>query len=161
MAIGKNLWGLPVEAGGKVTEKVAQESLKSMEESLVKLSTAVAKVVATYDSVQQQYNNKLEQFHHTEKQAQLAYQKGNEEAARLAMAKAIALEKILPQLSDRVETAQITMNKAKAKLRRETEKPEAYKLELKNLETFTEINQEIEAFQAKNYAQAIALLNRL
>ena len=53
----------------------------------------------------------------------------------------IAIEKILPQLSERVETAEITMNKAKAKLKRETERLEAYKLELENLESLTLVNQ--------------------
>lgn len=141
VAIWKRLWGVPVEAGGKVAEKVAQEAIKSMQISNVQLSTAVAKVVATYELAQQKYNNKLGEFQNAEKQAQLAYNQGNEEAARLAITKAIAIEKILPQLSERVEAAQITMNKAKAKLRREREKLEAYKLDLENLEALTQINQ--------------------
>lgn len=141
VAIWKRLWGVPVEAGGKVAEKVAQESIKSMQASIAQLTNAVAKVVATYTYTQQQYNQKLGEFQEAEKQAKLAYNKGNEEAARLAITKAISIEKILPQLSERVETAEITMNKAKAKLRRETEKLEAYKLELENLEALTQINQ--------------------
>jgi phage shock protein A len=141
VAIWQRLWGLPVEAGGKVAEKVAQESIKSMQVSIAQLSTAVAKVVATYTYAQQQYNQKLQEFQEAEKQAQLAYNKGNEQAARLAITKAIAIEKILPQLSERVETAEITMNKAKAKLRRETEKLEAYKLDLENLKALSQINQ--------------------
>ena len=141
VAVWKRLWGMPVEAGGKVAQKVAAESIASMQESIAQLSTAVAKVVSTYNLAQQQYNNKLESRQAAERQAQLAHSKGNEEAARLALTKAIAIEKILPQLSERVETAQITMNKAKAKLKRETEKLEAYKLELENLESLTLVNQ--------------------
>ena len=141
VALWKRLWGMPVEAGGKVAQKVAQESIASMQESIAQLSTAVAKVVSTYNLAQQQYNNKLQDFQEAEKQAQLAHSKGNEDAARLAITKAIAVEKILPQLKERVETAQLTMNKAKAKLKRETEKLEAYKLELENLESLTLVNQ--------------------
>ena len=141
VAVWKRLWGMPVEAGGKVAHKVAQESIASMQESIAQLSTAVAKVVSTYNLAQQQYNNKLESRQEAEKQAQLAYSKGNEAAARLALTKAIAIEKILPQLSERVATAEMTMNKAKAKLKRETEKLEAYKLELENLESLTLVNQ--------------------
>ncbi len=141
VAVWKRLWGMPVEAGGKVAQKVAQESIASMQESIAQLSTAVAKIVSTYNLAQQQYNNKLKDRHEAERQAQLAHSKGNEEAARLAITKAIAIEKILPQLSERVETAQVTMNKAKAKLKRETQKLEAYKLELENLESLTLVNQ--------------------
>ncbi len=141
VAVWKRLWGLPIEQGGVVAQKVAAESIISMQESIAQLSNAVAKVVSTYNLAQQQYNNKLGEFHQAEKQAQLAYSKGNEDAARLAITKAIAIEKILPQLSERVETAQITMNKAKAKLKRETERLEAYKLELENLESLTVVNQ--------------------
>ncbi|MEL6929069.1 MAG: PspA/IM30 family protein [Cyanobacteria bacterium J06600_6] len=141
VAVWKRLWGMPVEAGGKVAQKVAAESIASMQESIAQLSTAVAKVVSTYNLAQQQYNNKLESRQAAERQAQLAYSKGNEEAARLALTKAIAIERILPQLSERVETAQMTMNKAKAKLKRETEKLEAHKLELENLESLTLVNQ--------------------
>ena len=141
VAVWKRLWGMPVEGGGKVAQKVAEESIASMQESIAHLSTAVAKIVSTYNLAQQQYNNKLESRKEAEKQAQLAHNKGNEEAARLAITKAIAIEKILPQLSERVETAQIMMNKAKAKLKRETEKLEAYKLELENLKSLTLVNQ--------------------
>ncbi len=141
VAVWKRLWGLPIEKGGVVAQKVAAESIISMQESIAQLSNAVAKVVSTYNLAQQQYNNKLGEFHQAEKQAQLAYSKGNEDAARLAITKSIAIEKILPQLSERVETAQITMNKAKAKLKRETERLEAYKLELENLESLTVVNQ--------------------
>lgn len=141
VAIWRYLWGLPIESGGRVAEKVAQESIKSMQESISQLRDAVAKLVATHNLTQQQYQKKLEEFQQAEKRAQLAYEKGNEEAARLAMTKAIAIEKILPQLSQRVEIAENTMNKAKVKLRRETERLEAYKLELANLNTLTQVNQ--------------------
>jgi len=141
VAVWKRLWGMPVEAGGKIAEQVARESIESMQVSIAKLSNAVAKVVATYTLAQQQYNNKLGDFHQAERQAQLAHSKGNADAARLAITKAIAIEKILPQLSQRVETAEITMKKAKAKLKRETERLEAYKLELENLESLTLVNQ--------------------
>ena len=141
VAVWKRLWGLPIEQGGVVAQKVAAESIISMQESIAQLSNAVAKVVSTYNLAQQQYNNKLGEFHQAEKQAQLAHSKGNEDAARLSITRAIAIERILPQLSERVSTAEITMNKAKAKLKRETERLEAYKLELENLESLTLVNQ--------------------
>ncbi|MEO1342042.1 MAG: PspA/IM30 family protein, partial [Cyanobacteria bacterium J06635_13] len=141
VAVWKRLWGMPVEAGGKVAAKVAEESIASMQESIIYLSDAVAKVVSTYNLAQKQYNNKLQDYQEAETQAQLAYRQGNEDAARLAITRAIAIEKVLPQLSERVETAQITMNKARAKLKRETERLEAYKLELENLESLALVNQ--------------------
>ena len=141
IGVWNRLWGLPTESGGKIAEKVAQESIQSMQQSIAQLTNAVAKVVAAYELAKQQHNQKLKEFHQAEKQAQQAYSQGNQERARLAMTKAISIEKILPQLSDRVAQAEATMNKAKAKLRRETERLEAYKLEMANLETITLINQ--------------------
>ena len=141
VAIWKYLWGIPVEGGGKIAQKVAQESIASMQESISQLSHAVAKVVSTQNLAQQQYDNKLKEYHEAEKQAQLAHSNGNEDAARLAITKAIAIDKILPQLRERVETTQITTNKAKAKLKREIEKLETYKLELENLKSLTLVNQ--------------------
>ena len=85
---------MPAEVGGKVARKVAEESIASMQESIAQLFTAVAKVVSTY-MLQQQYNNKLESCRETERQA-LAHSKDNEEAAMLAIIRAIAIEKILP-----------------------------------------------------------------
>ena len=84
---------MPIEQGGVVAQKVAAESIISMQESIAQLSNAVAKVVSTYNLAQQQYNNKRGEFHQAEKQAQLAHSKGNEDATRLAITKAIAITK--------------------------------------------------------------------
>ncbi len=53
VAAWKWLWGLPVESGGKIAEKVAQESINSMQESVAQLTNAVAKVVAAYQLTQE------------------------------------------------------------------------------------------------------------
>ena len=53
VAAWKWLWGLPVESGGKIAEKVAQESINSMQESIAQLTNAVAKVVAAYQLTQE------------------------------------------------------------------------------------------------------------
>lgn len=140
VAAWKWLWGLPVESGGKIAKNVAQESIVSMEESIAKLKEAVAKIAAAYGLAKQQYHLKADELKQAEEQAKVAHSKGNQEAARLAISKAIAIEKILPQLSDRVAQAEATMQKAQNKLKRETEKLAAYKLEMKNLETLSKIN---------------------
>ena len=101
VAAWKWLWGLPVESGGKIAEKVAQESINSMQESIAQLTNAVAKVVAAYQLTQEQYHLRVKEIKQAEEQAKLAHSQGNQEAARLAITKAISLEKILPQLSDR------------------------------------------------------------
>ncbi|MBW4574517.1 MAG: PspA/IM30 family protein [Aphanothece sp. CMT-3BRIN-NPC111] len=141
VAVWKWLWGLPVEPGGKIAEKVAQESLQSMQQSVVQLTAAVARVVAAYEQAKQKYNRKQEEFYQSEKQAQLAYGQGNQEAARLAITKAIMVEKILPQLSQQVAKAEKLMIAAKEKLNREREKVEAYKLEMINIQALSEMNQ--------------------
>ena len=140
VAAWKWLWGLPVESGGKIAQNVAQESVNSMQESIAQLTDAVAKIVAAYELAKQQYHLKADELQQAQNQVKVAMSNNNQEAARLAITKVITIEKILPQLSDRVSQAEITMQKAKDKLKRETEKLEAYKLEVKNLETLSKVN---------------------
>lgn len=139
VAAWKWLWGLPVESGGKIARNVAQDSVSSMQEFLVELRDAVAKISAAYSIAKRQYQLKLDELQQAEQQA-VANRNSNEDAARLALAKAIAIEKILPQLRDRVDEAETRRHQARKKLKRETEKLEAYKLEMNNLETLSKIN---------------------
>ena len=134
------LWGLPVESGGKIAQNVAQESVTSMQESIAELTKAVAKIASAYGLAKRQYDLKVDELKQAEERAKLAKNKGNREAARLEITKAIAIEKILPRLCDRVTQAEATMNQAQDKLKRESEKLSAYKLEMENLETLSKIN---------------------
>lgn len=140
VGVWKWLWGLPIEPGGKIAKKVAQESLQSMQLSVADLTNSVAKVVTTYQRAESQCKQKQQEFCDAENQAKLAYQNGNQEAARLAIAKAISIEKILPQLKEKVQEIEKTMIAAKTKLTREKEKVEAYKLNMANMEALTEMN---------------------
>ncbi len=135
------LWGQPAESGGKVAAEIAKESLLSMQEAVDELAAGVASVVATYERAKQQYNQKQSDFYEAEKAAQIAHNKGDQQAARLAITKAITIEKIIPQLKTRVDHAQAIMNKAKEKLRREQEKLQAYKYDLDNMKSLAEMNQ--------------------
>jgi phage shock protein A len=107
----------------------------------VQLTEAVARVIAAYEQAKDKYQKKQEEFYQAERQAQLAYRQGNQEAARLAMTKAITIEKILPQLGSQVGKAEKVMIAAQEKLNREREKVEAYKLEMGNLQALSEMNQ--------------------
>ncbi|MDJ0588449.1 MAG: PspA/IM30 family protein [Pleurocapsa sp. MO_226.B13] len=140
VAAWKWLWGLPVESGGKIAKNVAEESIASMQESIAQLKDAVATIVAAYELAKQEYNLKQDELEEAEKQAKVARDRGNLEAARLAITKAIAIEKILPKLSDRLAQAEAMKHKAQNKLKREIEKLEAYKLEMDNLATLSKIN---------------------
>ena len=122
VAAWKWLWGLPVESGGKIAKN------------------AVATIVAAYELARKEYQLKQDELQEAEKQAKIAHDKGHQEAARLAITKAIAIEKIMPQLSDRVAQGEAMKQRASNKLKRETEKLEAYKLEMENLATMSKIN---------------------
>lgn len=137
----KWLWGLPVESGGKVAQKVAQESLQSMQESVAQLTEKVSKVVAAYRLTKEKYNQKQKEFQEAERQAEVAYHRGDQEAARLLITKAIALEKIIPQLKEQVEKAKQISTTATEKLKKEKEKIQAYKLDMANLKTLSELNE--------------------
>ncbi len=137
----KWLWGLPVESGGKVAQKVAQESLQSMQESVLQLTERVSKVVAAYRLAKEKYYQKQREFEEAERQAEIAYRQGEEEAARSLIAKAISIEKIMPQLKQRVDKAQEISLAAKEKLKQEKDKLQAYKLDMANLKVLSELNE--------------------
>ena len=135
------LLGLPVEPGGKIAVEVAEESLRSMQESVVQLTESVAKVKAVYDRAKEKYEVKKREFQQAESQAILAHRNGNEEAARLAMSKAILIEQLLPQLAEQVRQAEQWLLTMKDKLRQEQQKLETYKVQTQNLKALSEVNE--------------------
>lgn len=135
------LLGLPLEHGGKIAVEVAEESLRSMQESVVQLTESVAKVKAAYERAKEQYKVKEREFKLAENQALLAHRNGNEEAARLAMSKAILIEQLLPQLAEQVTQAEKWLLAMKDKLRQEQQKLETYKVQTQNLKALSEVNE--------------------
>jgi phage shock protein A len=135
------LWGIPVESGGKIAVEVAQESLESMQRSIAQLTESVATVVAAYEQAKQKYEIKYGEFKQAEKQALIADRQNNEEAARLAMGRAIAIERLLPKISEQVAQAEKVVIAAKEKLYREREKLELYRTEMQNIQAIAEINE--------------------
>lgn len=148
IAVWRWAWGLPVEQGGKVAEKVAQQSLQDMHEKIQQLAAGVAKVVAAHEKAKGKYLEKCEEISHAQKQAKIAQEKGNEEAAKIAITKVIMIEKIIPQLLEMVNKSEKIMMTAQDNLRREKEKLETYKLEMANLSTLTEMNEAMKKISA-------------
>ncbi len=144
VAIWNWLWGIPIESGGKIAVEAARESVKSMQQSVAQLAESVATAVAAYEKVKAKYTAKQQEFKHAENQALLAYHQGNEEAARLAMSRAIAIERLLPKMGEQVAQAEKVVVGAKEKLHREREKLEAYQTEMQNLKALAEINEALE-----------------
>lgn len=144
------LWGIPVEAGGKVAVSVAEESLQSMQQSVQKLAEAVAMQVGSYERAKQKYEDKAKELKQFEKQAALAQQSGNTDAARLAMTKAIQIEQLLPQLEAQVGQAEQFVNASKDKLNRERLKLEQYKTDMQNMKDMAEINSALESIAKVN-----------
>jgi phage shock protein A len=135
------LWGLPVESGGKVAVEVAQESLQAMQRSVFQLTQSVATLMAAYQQAKNKYEIKQREFRQAEQQAILAHKQGNEEAARMAMTKAILIDRLLPPLVEQVTQAETVVLAAKDKLNRERQKLETYKLEMQNLKDLAELNE--------------------
>jgi phage shock protein A len=139
------LWGIPLEQGGKLTEKIAREALASMQESVLELTQAVAKVMAAHRQAKAIYEKKQQECCDAEHQALLATRDGNTEAARLAIARAIKIEEVLPSLKARVEKAENLFKSSKDKLRLEQERLEALKLDMENMAALTDVNQALAA----------------
>jgi phage shock protein A len=140
LAVWNWLWGKPVESGGKIAVEVAQESLWSMQQSVHQLAESVSKVMAAYEKAKQQYQQKQSEFKHAESQAALAHRQGNESAARLAMTRAIEIERILPQFESQVLQAETTVTQLKEKLDRERQKLESYQIQMQNMKALAEVN---------------------
>jgi phage shock protein A len=60
------------------------------------------------------------------------------------MTRAIAIERLLPKMSEQVAQAEKVVVAAKEKLHREREKLEAYQTEMQNLKALAEINEALE-----------------
>jgi phage shock protein A len=135
------LWGLPVESGGKIAVEVAQESLQAMQQSVAQLTQSVATLMAAYQQAKTMYESQQKQYQQAEQQAVLAQQQGNAEAARMAMTKAILLDRSLPSLAEQFAKAETVVLAAKDKLNRERQKLETYKLEMQNLKDLAELNE--------------------
>ncbi|MFN4876026.1 MAG: PspA/IM30 family protein [Aphanizomenon sp.] len=135
------LWGMPVESGGKVAVAVAEESLQSMQEAVQKLAGAVAAQEGAYKTAKNKYETKIKEFKTLEQQAVIAQKGGNEEAARMAMAKAIQTEQILPKLEEMVKQAETAVKASKDRLNRERVKLETYKSDMQNMKDMSEVNE--------------------
>ena len=135
------LWGMPVESGGKVAVAVAEESLESMQEAVQKLAVAVAAQESAYKNANRKYEAKITEFKTFEQQAMIAQKGGNEDAARMAMTKAIQTEQILPKLEDMVKQAEMAVKASKDKLNRERMKLESYKADMQNMKDMSEVNE--------------------
>lgn len=149
-AIWNWLWGLPIESGGKVAVEVAQVSLQAMQQSVSQLAESVAQITASYQQAKKMYDTKQQEFKQAEEQAFLAHRNGNEEAARLAMSRAIALERLLPQLAEQVAQASKVLQASRDKLSREWQRLETYKVELQNLKDFSVVSEALAAISKVN-----------
>lgn len=144
------LWGLPVDQGGAAAVQVAEESLRTMQESVQRLTEAVATQVASYQRAEQKYLAKVKEYQTLERQAKLAADQGNMQAARLAMSRAIEVERVLGPLKENVETAERYVTGAKQRLNREKEALAARRSELSNMKDITEVNQALERMAQVN-----------
>ncbi|MCT0212589.1 PspA/IM30 family protein [Synechococcus sp. CS-1324] len=144
------LWGLPVESGGKVAVAVAEESLQSMQESVQKLARAVAQQVGSYERARNKYQEKTRELSTYEHQARLARDSDQIDAARLAMGRAIQIEKLLPALGEQVQQAEAFVKASKDKLNRERLKLEQYKSDMQNMKDLAEVNAALESIAKVN-----------
>ncbi|MGC9504904.1 PspA/IM30 family protein [Baaleninema sp.] len=137
------LWGLPPEDERRAADplQTAETSLKAMQASVRKLAKAVSAQVEAYQRATLKYEEKVQQAKHYEQQAIAARQQGDETTARLAMAQAIQLEQLLPQLEDRVRQAEVFVSASQERLNRERLQLEAYKADMEHMKDMAEMSQ--------------------
>jgi phage shock protein A len=141
LSIWNWLWGKQIEQGGQVAAKVAQESLYTMQQSVHQLTQSVAKASAAYEQVKQQYTQKQADAKRSEWQAAQAFEQGQEDQARLAMARAIEGERVLPLIETQVKQAEHAVQHLKDKLNQERQKLESYRMQMQNLKVLAEVNE--------------------
>lgn len=136
------LWGKPPEAPPAAEPDVittAELSLKTMQQSVQDLEQTVRAQRAAYRQAELKYQAKLNQVRAYEKRAAIAQQQGDEAGARLAMTQAVQLEKLLPQIADRLKQAQDFLQTSEERLQRETIQLEAYRLDVEHLKDMAEL----------------------
>ncbi|AGY56613.1 PspA/IM30 family protein [Gloeobacter kilaueensis] len=134
------LWGRPVEEGGNMSVKVAEQAYRDIQASVQRLTEAVATQVSAYRRAQQLYQQKVKEYQSYEQQALTAKKQDRLDLARQALSKALAIEQILPELQERVQKAEEYANAARARLEKEQQQLEDYKSRLQNLKDLNEIN---------------------
>jgi phage shock protein A len=139
------LLGIPIEANSQIAREVAKESVLSMQNAVNTLMEATATVITTYQQALTIYEAKQKEAQQAETQALLAHQQGNDEAAHLAMGRAIQIESLLPQLQTRVVEARKLAEQMQLKLKQERQKLEHYKVEMQNLSALAQVNQALAA----------------
>lgn len=139
------LWGMPIESGGKISVEAAQESLYTMQEAVQQLTESVAQMTASYEKAKAKFHSKAQEFQNLQEQAALAQRQGHEDAARLAMGKALLIERVLPSLSAQVSQAEQILTTHRERLLREQQRLETYRMELRNLKDLSEVNEALAA----------------
>jgi phage shock protein A len=134
------LWGRPVEQGGDMSVRVAEQAFQDIQQSVQRLTEAVATQVSAYRRAQQLYQQKVKEYQTYEQQALSAKRQGRMDLARQALSKALSIEQILPELQERVQKAEQYADAARERLVREQLQLEEYKSRLQNLKDLNEIN---------------------
>lgn len=134
--------------------ETAEAALVSIRASVQKLSQAVSTQRAAYTRIKQKYDAKRQELEKLEQEAAIAQSNGDDSAARLAMARVIQLEDVLPQFENQVYQAQEYLRLFQEKLHQEQVKLETYETNIENikdlqdvnlaLETMNQVNQELE-----------------
>ena len=114
------------------------------------LAKAVAMQVGAYERAQSKYQQKIQELKNFEQQARLAQRMDKDDAARLAMTRAIQIEKLLPSLEQQVQQAAAFVGSSKDKLNRERIKLEQYKSDMQNIKDLAEVNAALESIAKVN-----------
>jgi phage shock protein A len=144
------LWGRPIESGGQIAVEVAQESLNAMQQSVYQLTESVAQAVAAYEQANQHCTQHRAEAEKSERQATQALARGNPEAARLAMARTIEIERVLPQFATQVQQADQAVQRLKAKLCQERQKLESYQVQMQTLKSLAKVNEAMAVIASVN-----------
>ncbi|MEM9569216.1 MAG: PspA/IM30 family protein, partial [Cyanobacteria bacterium P01_E01_bin.34] len=135
------LWGVDNETDNSDLDTIAaaSESIAVMEVSVKRLVDVVSMQHDAYQRARQKYLQKQREFKNAEQLAFDAQHNGQDSTARLAMAKAIQIEKILPVLKGQMQQAEELLNGFQTRLEEERLALETHKGELQNMKDLTEI----------------------
>jgi phage shock protein A len=141
-----------VTAADKAAVEGAEVSIRAMQMQISTLELAVKQVVAAAKLASEQYAAKHRQCQDLEALALAAQTEGDVSAARLAMSQAIIIDRILPQMLERVERAQDLARSAQIKLAQERESLSIAQTEIETLKAMVAMNQSLS--QTENFSQS-------
>lgn len=139
------MWGRAANEGGEMSVAVAEQSVIDMSNAVRQLAEAVGIQQGSYNQAVEKYQGKVREHEQFTQKALIAQQQGNEELAKAAMAKVIAIEGVLPSMEAAVNQAKSLLDTSIGRLEDQRRRLESNRTDLANMKDMAQVNAALKA----------------